>query len=132
MWTVLTYGGSLVLPGESHPDRRHTCLPSHRAHTHTHHPVHILGSGSHWDDSCKLRREGLSSVERGAEEKTQYVYIVRGTCHVTQTFTHADVHSRRRSLTQTFTHADIHSRRHSLTQTFTHADIPCEGHRRKG
>ena len=34
-------------------------------------------------------------MERGAEEKTQYMYIVRGPCHVTQTFTHADVHSRR-------------------------------------
>ena len=48
----------------------------------------------------------MSSVERGAEEKTQYMYIVRGTCHVTQTFTHADIHSRRRSLTQT-SHARV-------------------------
>ena len=88
--------------GETHPDRRHTCLPSHRAHTHTHHLVHIPGLGSHWDDSCKLWRIKLSGERegrRGGEEEEKTHECVRA---------------------------------YSQGNTFTHADIPCEGHRKKG
>ena len=48
-----------------------------------------------------MEKEG----EGGSRGEDTVWYIVRGTYHV---------HSRRRSLTQTFTHADVHSRRHPM------------------
>lgn len=67
--------------GETHPDRRHTCLPSHQAHTHTHHLVHTPGLGSHWDDSCKLWRQGLSLVEKEEGEGKEEACVCGGGGH---------------------------------------------------
>lgn len=81
--------------GETHPDRRHTCLPSHRAHIHTHHLVHTPGLGSHWDDSCKLWRQGLSLVEKEGEGKEEMCVCGGGTRVCTCILSGEHNHSRR-------------------------------------